>query len=225
MAMPPLLDTLPLNTTVVPRAVRPTTFVKGRQLALARLREKAGASGAIGIVGIEFHERPAAPQSDPSVAGRLWTPVEFTAVGTPVWADVSIRPRRLMCAALSGMDVAALMMRGWCPADVLVAATSELWNRARYLSSEAALAGTARNAEYAGLTEVMQRARNVVRSRLQEAARVIGADGLLLPQAIDTRVTASRRIVEASATATAIVRLRSTRMPLGESSRMVINTR
>lgn len=218
IAMPPLLDTLPLNTVVVPRAVRPTAFVKGRQLALSRLRERAQDTGAIGVVGIEFRERPAVPADDPSAFGRMWTPIEFTAVGTPVTAALSRQPRRLMCAALSGTDVAALMLRGWCPADVLVAATAEIWNRNRYLMSEAQLAGTRRNAEYAGLTEVMQRARKVVRTRLQEAARTLGADGLLLPDAIETRTTESRRIVEASATGTAILRLRG-----GQDERSSLN--
>lgn len=225
IAMPPLLDTLPLNTVVVSRTVRPTAFVKGRQLALSRLRARAQESGAVGIVGIEFRERAAVPANDPSATGGQWLPIEFTAVGTPVWAPVAEPPGRIMCAALSGMDVAALMLRGWCPADVLIAATAELWNRNRYLQSEAQFAGTRRNGEYAGLTEVMQRARKVVRSRLLEAARVLGAEGLLLPNAIETRSTASRRIVEASATGTAIVRLSAQQSPVGASTRFVIDTR
>ena len=224
IAMPPLLDAVPMAPSLVAPSVRPAAFVKGRQLALQRLLERAEAAGAIGVVGVKFRERPAFA-TDVVHPTQGWAPIEFTAVGTPVSATTAHRPRRLMSAALSGVDVAALMLRGWCPSDVVVAATVEQWNRTRFRTQDAMAEGSQRNREVPGVTELVERARRVVRQRVHERTRVLGADGVLLPDAISIKTTASHFFVEATATGTAIVRLSSLQGRLGESSRMVIDTR
>lgn len=208
LAMPPLLDALPLVGAPVSYRVRPAAFVRGRELALKRLREAASRVGAVGVVGVTFGERPIVDDSAMRSRSYPWAPVEFTAVGTPVLGAVETRPRRLMCAALSGVDLAALLLAGWCPADVIVAATVEQWDRARFLASDALAAGSQYNRELAGFSELVQRARSTVRRRLHDRAEVLGADGVLLPDAIQTSATSSHMFVEATAVGTAIVQLR-----------------
>ena len=76
------------------------------------------------------------------------------------------------------------------------------------------------NAEIPGPTEVVQRARRRVREHLADRARVIGADGVLLPHGIDL-AHAGHSVVEASATGSAIVRLgdhRSQERPLSTTT-------
>ena len=212
LSMPPLIDSTTLIGGFITAGIRPAAYVKGRQLALDRLQARARDAGAQGVVGVRFHERSlrSATTQTQGVAGA--TPIEFTAVGVPIHAAVRTRPRKLMCTTLSGPDVAALMQDGWCPAEVVVAATLEIWDRGKFRGSDAVAHTSNRNMEVPGATEVAQRARRVVRQRVQERARVIGADGVLLPDGI-TLTHAGSHIVEASATGAAIVRFAGTNRP------------
>jgi uncharacterized protein YbjQ (UPF0145 family) len=220
LAMPPLLDATPMVSAPVTWRARPNAYVKGRELALERVRGAAHRVGAIGVVGITFRERPIVGDDEGHTTSGGWMPVEFTAVATPVLGAVVTHPRRLMCAALSGVDVAALLLAGWCPADVLVAATVEQWDRSRFLVSDALADSSRYNREITGVSELVQRARSVVRRRLHDRAKVLGADGVLLPGAIETRATSTHMFVEATATGTAIVRLRG--RPDAPSPAMVV---
>jgi uncharacterized protein YbjQ (UPF0145 family) len=212
LSMPPLVDTTKLAGGFMSASIRPAAYVKGRQLALDRLRARAADDGAVGLVAIRFAERPLRGAEIRGQGAANAAPIEFTAVGVPVHAITRTRPRTLMCTTLSGPDVASLFRDGWCPADVVIAATLEIWDRAKFRGTDAVANTSYRNVEVPGATEVVQRARRIVRDRLHERARVIGADGVLLPDGV-TLAHAGSQIVEASATGSAIVRIAGPRRP------------
>lgn len=197
--------------SAVAQRPRARSLVRGRELALDRLRQKCAEMGAVGVVGIRLAERPVAvPWPAPAETSDQLTAVEFTATGSPVTANTAARPPRPFRAALSGADVAALLANGWVPVDVLVAATIAVYD-SRLASGDAAVVTGYGNAEVVSYTEVVKRAGNEVRKQIGARARALGADGVLLPEGLDREWTLTRHVVQAIAVGTAITRFSSRR--------------
>jgi uncharacterized protein YbjQ (UPF0145 family) len=144
----------------------------GYRSAIERITSECSGLGGQGIVGTALQVTETLGDSFTAAT------VEFKAIGTAV--RVKGRPSLLrpFTTELSGPDFAKLLMNGWIPAgiamgisvaglhDTLVTASSGPW-------------GTG-NAEVPTYTDLMVHARQDARSRLQQAVRGLGADGVVV---------------------------------------------
>jgi uncharacterized protein YbjQ (UPF0145 family) len=156
---------------------------EGRQTALDRMAGECAELGGHGVVGatLRVTEIPATSLTAASI--------EFTVIGTAVRVIGSAPLARPFATELSGADFAKLVMAGWVPAgialgisvaglhDTLVTTSSGSW-------------GTG-NAEVPAYTGLISAARSGARDRLEQSARALGADGVVV-SGLSLRVSSDR---------------------------------
>ena len=176
----------------------------GRRMAIDRMAAECAELGGHGVVGasVQVRETPA----DNLTAGAI----EFTVIGTAVRASGCPPMSRPFASGLSGQDFAKLIMGGWVPAGIALGISVAA------LHDDGLMTGSGRlgagNAEVPAYTELMITVRQDARSRLEQAVRGLGADGLIV-SAMTLRVhgDACRRggtdqFAEAVITGTAVAR-------------------
>jgi uncharacterized protein YbjQ (UPF0145 family) len=194
----------------------------GRRTAIDRMASECADLGGHGVVGAALHVREIPADSFTSGA------VEFTVIGTAVRANGCAPPARTFAADLSAPDFAKLVMAGWVPAgialgisvaalhDDMLTTSSGPWGR--------------ENAEVPVYTDLMVRVRQDARSRLEQALRELGADGVVVSaMTVHVRSDACRahpggtdHFAEAVTTGTAVARFADRRKLAPPSSLAVL---
>jgi uncharacterized protein YbjQ (UPF0145 family) len=198
---------------------------QARHTAIGRMTAECARLGGHGVVGVRLSRGSFA-------LGGL----EFTGIGTAVRAPGAAYGRREpFTCDLSGQDFAKLIMAGWVPAGLAIG----VWIGSRH--DDRATARQVRwrsgNAEVAGWTELVSRARQEARRQLENDVTRLGAEGVVIA-AMQLRVgerncpvAVGRRdhIVEATLIGTAVARFSRARqghagpalavMPLGPQRR------
>lgn len=174
---------------------------QARRAAVDRMTAQCAALGGHGVVGVRLSRGP-------FVFGGLG----FTAAGTAVRAAGNAAgPRRPFVSAVSGQDFARLVMSGWIPAGLVFGiAIGALHDDRTTVRQARPWSG---NAEMAGWTALVNRARQGARDRLEGDIRRLGAEGAVIAEMRmqardrDCPVAVGRRdhIVEVTLTGTAIV--------------------
>jgi uncharacterized protein YbjQ (UPF0145 family) len=144
----------------------------GRRTAIDRMAGECTDLGGHGIVGaaLQVREIPA----DSFTAGA----VEFRVIGTAVRASDCPPLARPFATDLSGPDFAKLLMAGWVPAGIALGiSVSGLHDE--LLTTSSGPWGTG-NAEVPAYTDLMVQVRQDARSRLEQAVRGLGADGVVV---------------------------------------------
>ncbi len=163
----------------------------GRRLAFDRMAADCAELGGHGVVGasVQVHQIPA----DNLTAGA----VEFTVIGTAVRASGCPPPYRPFAAALSGQDFAKLIMGGWVPAGIALGISVAALHDDGLMTGSSGLG--VGNVEVPAYTELIVTVRHDARSRLEQAVRGLGADGVVV-SAMTLRVhgDACRRVVRTS---------------------------
>jgi uncharacterized protein YbjQ (UPF0145 family) len=177
----------------------------GRRTAIDRMASECAERGGHGIVGaaLQVREIPA----DTFTAGA----VEFTVIGTAVRASGCAPLGRTFATDLAGPDFAKLIMAGWVPAGIALGiSVAALHDDMVTTSSGPWRSG---NAEVPAYTDLMVRVRQDARSRLAQALRGLGADGVVVSaMTVRVRSDACRahpgtdHFVEAVTTGTAVAR-------------------
>jgi hypothetical protein len=137
---------------------------------LDRLRAEATAAGADGVVDVRITRT------------RAEEVTELVALGTAVRARSRTRPAGLFCTDLSGSDVAALLLRGWVPVDLVVAVqvgVHHLDGNTANLLAPARRNGPA-NQPVDALTVTRQKVTDSVVGKFRTEVARRGADGALL---------------------------------------------
>ncbi|SHG56344.1 hypothetical protein SAMN05443575_2262 [Jatrophihabitans endophyticus] len=141
--------------------------------AVDRLRAEVVARDADGAVGVTV-----------SIERRDGALREVVLAGTAVWARSAVRPARPFLTALSAADVAGSMRTGWAPVDLHVTAQVAVRHEDADVEQLDALVqardARRRNLEIPGFTDLTNQLRASVRERLRVAARLVGADGVLV---------------------------------------------
>jgi uncharacterized protein YbjQ (UPF0145 family) len=173
---------------------------QARRAAVDRMAAECAALGGHGVVGVRLSRGPFA-------LGGL----EFTAVGTAVAAaGAGAGPRVPFTCAVSGQDFARLVMAGWVPAGLVLGIAIGARHDDRATARQAR--PWSGNAEVAGWTALVTRARQEARGRLEDDVRRLGAEGVVIAgmrmraRERDCPVAVGRRdhIVEVTLTGTAI---------------------
>jgi uncharacterized protein YbjQ (UPF0145 family) len=173
---------------------------QARRAAVDRMAAECAALGGHGVVGVRLSRGPFA-------LGGL----EFTAVGTAVAAaGAAAGPRVPFTCAVSGQDFARLVMAGWVPAGLVLGIAIGARHDDRTTARQARR--WSGNAEVAGWTALVTRARQEARGRLEDDVRRLGAEGVVIAgmrmraRERDCPVATGRRdhIVEVTLTGTAI---------------------
>jgi uncharacterized protein YbjQ (UPF0145 family) len=145
---------------------------EGRRTALDRMAGECAELGGHGVVGATLRVTEIPATSLTAAA------LEFTVTGTAVRVIGCAPLARPFATELSGADFAKLVMAGWVPAgialgisvaglhDTLVTTSSGPW-------------GTG-NAEVPAYTGLISAARSGARDRLEQSARALGADGVVV---------------------------------------------
>lgn len=144
----------------------------GRRTAIDRMASECADLGGHGIVGatLQVREIPAGSFT----AGA----VEITVIGTAVRAHGCTPLARAFATDLSGPDFAKLVMAGWVPAGIALGVSVAALHD-DMLTTSSGPWGT-RNAEVPAYAELMARVRHDARSRLEQAIRGLGADGVVV---------------------------------------------
>jgi uncharacterized protein YbjQ (UPF0145 family) len=175
---------------------------EARQTAVGRMIAECGQLGGHGVVGVRLSRGPFPPGGP-----------NFMAIGTAVRAPgAAPGPPVPFTSGFSGQDFAKLIMAGWVPAG-LVAGIS-IGSRHDDRTTARQTRWRAGNAEVAGWTELVSRARNDARRQLEGEVRRLGAEGLVIAsmdmqvRERDCPAQVGRRdhIVEATLLGTAIAR-------------------
>ncbi len=142
----------------------------GRGTAIDRMAGECADLGCHGIVGaaLQVREIPA----DTFTAGA----VEFMVTGTAVRASGCPPLARPFATDLSGPDFARLVIAGWVPAGIALG-ISVAGLHDDLLTTSSGPWGTG-NAEVSAYTDLMVQVRQDARSRLEQAPRGLGADGV-----------------------------------------------
>ena len=173
---------------------------QARRAAVDRMTAQCDALGGHGVVGVRLSHGP-------FVFGGLG----FTAAGTAVRAaGDAAGPRRPFISAMSGQDFARLVRSGWIPAGLAFGIAIGALHDDRATVRQARPWSS--NAEMAGWTQLVNRARQGARDRLADDIRRLGADGAVIAgmqmhaHVRDCPVAVGRRdhIVEVTLTGTAI---------------------
>jgi uncharacterized protein YbjQ (UPF0145 family) len=181
---------------------RVDVIVDIRRLLLDDLRGQADRLGAVGLVGVEFHELPLGIHARQTFVGD---PVELSAIAIPVSAETRHRPAHSFRTTIDAAGVAVLMRGGWVPVDTVVTGTTHARSLHHRGEDAAAATGTS-NREIPGPTDMIQRARRVLRQRLEAAARSLGGDGVLLHGGFDVTWSSTYHLVMVHATGDVIAR-------------------
>jgi len=144
----------------------------GRRTAIDRMAGECADLGGHGIVGaaLQVREIPA----DNFTAGA----VQFTVTGTAVRASGCPPLARPFACDLSGPDFARLLMAGWVPAGIALG-ISVAGLHDDLLTTSSGPRGTG-NAEVPAYTNLVVQVRQDARSRLEQAVRGLGADGVVV---------------------------------------------
>jgi uncharacterized protein YbjQ (UPF0145 family) len=201
-----------------PGRSRVDVIVHARRQLLDDLRGQADRLGAVGLVGIEFREQPLGVHARQTFAGD---PVQLSATGIPVNAGTQHRPGRCFRTAIDAAGVALLMRNGWVPVDTVVAGTTQARSLRHRGEDAMAVTGTS-NREIAGPTDMMQRARRMLRQRLESDAKSLGADGVLLHGNFDVTWSSTYHLVMVHATGNVITRYGSNRSGLQPMTTLVV---
>jgi uncharacterized protein YbjQ (UPF0145 family) len=140
---------------------------KGRDTALGRLEQEAGAIGADGVVGIRLTDEP--------LAGGMR---QFTASGTAVRSPGTERPARPFTTDLGGADIAKLLDAGWVPVGLAyglsVAVGHDDWR------AQNSLGYFVPYTELVSCTALLNHVRAEARRDFARATARLGGDGALL---------------------------------------------
>ena len=144
----------------------------GYLTAIDRMTGECSDLGGHGIVGAALHvtETP----GDSFTAAT----VEFKVIGTAVRAKGCPPLARPFATELSGPDFAKLLVLGWVPAGIALG-TTVAGLHDNLVTTSSVPWGT-QNAEVPGYTDLMARVRQDARSRLEQAIRARGADGVVV---------------------------------------------
>jgi uncharacterized protein YbjQ (UPF0145 family) len=141
---------------------------QARDVAIDRMTAECAAAGGHGVVGVRL-SRGSFP------LGGL----EFTAIGTAVRAAAAATgPPVPFASDLSGQDFAKLIGAGWVPAGLALGIA--IWSRHDDWTTARQARPWSGNAEVAGWTEVVNKARQDARHRLEEDVRRLGAEGVVI---------------------------------------------
>jgi uncharacterized protein YbjQ (UPF0145 family) len=144
----------------------------GRRTAIDRMAGQCADLGGHGIVGavLQVKEIPA----DSFTAGA----VEFAVLGTAVGGRGCPPQARPVACDLSGQDFAKLLIAGWVPAGIALG-ISVAGLHDDLLTTRSGPWG-AGNAEVPTYTDLMIQVRQDARSRLEQAAHELDADGVVI---------------------------------------------
>jgi uncharacterized protein YbjQ (UPF0145 family) len=140
----------------------------GRRMAIDRMAAECADLGGHGVVGasLQVREIPAGSLT----AGA----VEFKVIGTAVRASGCPRPARPFATDLPGQDFARLVRAGWMTAGIALGISVAA------LHDPGLATGLLGNAEVPAYTDLMVKVRQDARSRLEQAVRGLGADGVVV---------------------------------------------
>jgi uncharacterized protein YbjQ (UPF0145 family) len=145
---------------------------EGRQAAIDRMTAECADLGGHGVVGasVQVREIP---------ADALWAgAVEFKVIGTAVRAGGCLPLARPFASDLSGQDFAKLVIAGWVPAGIAFGISAAgLHDDGQATGARLRGAG---NTEVPAYTDLMVEVRQGARSRLEQAVRGLGADGVVV---------------------------------------------
>jgi uncharacterized protein YbjQ (UPF0145 family) len=144
----------------------------GRRTAIDRMTGECSDLGGHGIVdaSLQVTETPGDSFTAATVA--------FTVIGTAVRAQGCPPLPRPFTTELSGQDFAKLLMDGWVPAGIALGISVAGLHDTMVTTSSGPW-GT-RNAEVPAYTDLMGYVRQDARSRLEQAVRGLGADGVVV---------------------------------------------
>jgi uncharacterized protein YbjQ (UPF0145 family) len=186
---------------------------EGRQTAIDRMTDQCADLGGHGIVGAALQIKEIPPE------GLTAGAIEFTVTGTAVRAGGCPPPGRPFASDLFGPNFAKLIMAGWVPAGIALGIS------VAGLHDDLATPGSGPwrtgNAEVPAYTALLIKVRQDARRRLEQAARSVGADGVVVSaMTLHVRSDACRAhpggtdyLVEAVTTGTAIARFAGSREP------------
>jgi uncharacterized protein YbjQ (UPF0145 family) len=169
---------------------------------LDELGARAELLAAVGIVGIDFAQLATPFRPSANVTGDI---VEMVATGAAVSIAAGGRPRLPFRTTIDAVGVAELLRSGWVPVDVVMAGTTETRSRQHHAADAEAATGTS-NREIPGPTDMIQRARRLLRERMHSSAQSLGADGVLLHGGFDVHWSSTYHLVQVSAIGNAIAR-------------------
>jgi uncharacterized protein YbjQ (UPF0145 family) len=141
---------------------------RGYATAMRRMLLEASTIGADGVVGVQL-----------TMTQLQDSTVEFTALGTGVQARSRTRPKRVFSTALSGQDVAKLLVAGWVPVD-LVFGITVMVRHDDWAVRQQTSPYQAGNVEVDGYTQLITRTRANARERFGHKVREAGADGAIV---------------------------------------------
>ncbi len=189
---------------------------EGRRTAIDRMAGECADLGGHGIVGAVL--RVTQIPADSFTAGA----VEFKVIGTAVRASGCPPLARPFACDLSGPDFARLLMAGWVPAGIALGISVAALHD-DLLTTSSGPWGTG-NAEVPAYSDLVVQVRQAARSRLEQAVRGLGADGVVVSaMTLHVRSDACRahpggtdHFAEAVTTGTAVARFadrRKTALP------------
>jgi uncharacterized protein YbjQ (UPF0145 family) len=194
----------------------------GRRTAIDRMAGECADLGGHGIVGAALQVREIPPDSFRAGA------VEFKAIGTAVRASGCPPLVRSFATDLSGPDFAKLVIAGWVPAGIALGISVAALHD-DLLTTSSGPWGTG-NAEVPAYSDLMVQVRQDARSRLEQAVRGLGADGVVVSaMTVHVRSVACRahpggtdHFAEAIITGTAVARFAEQHKPTPPPSLAVL---
>jgi uncharacterized protein YbjQ (UPF0145 family) len=156
---------------------------EGRRTALDRMAGKCAELGGHGVVGATLRVTEIPATSLTAAA------IEFTVIGTAVRVIGCPPLARPFATELSGADFAKLVMAGWVPAGIALGISVAGLHDTLVTTSSGPL-GTG-NAEVPPYTGLISAARSGARDRLEQSARALGADGVVV-SGLSLRVSSDR---------------------------------
>ena len=201
--LPPVGDVTGITaTSSMLRRSRVDIVVSTQRKLLDELRSHAGRVAAAGIIDIHFAQLPTPFRARANAVGDV---VELVASAVPITTGAAARPQMPFRSAIDAVGFVELLGGGWVPVDVVVAGTTQTRSQQHRARDAEAATGTT-NREMPGPTDMIQRARRLLRERLSGAARSLGADGLLLHGGFDVTWSSTYHLVQVSAVGNAIAR-------------------
>ena len=142
--------------------------------------------GGHGVVGVRL-----------SRGSCLLGGLEFTAIGTAVWAaDAGCGRRGLFTSDLSGQDFARLIMGAWVPAGLALGISIGSWHDDPATTRQARWGSG--SAEVSGWTGLVNQVRDDARRQLESGVQRLGAEGAVIA-AVQLRVRGTARPAQAAA--------------------------